>query len=125
MMLTIRRADRKIKSDTMDIGNINKSPFIVFNILKKGDFLKWQIIKETVDAPAAPTDALPADAAEHQVRLSLPAAAETADAAELPVRPPAVTPGPPKGAAEHRGPVTAIVTADAAVDAVEDKLVKI
>ena len=39
MMLTIRRAVRKTESDITDIGNINKSPFIVFNILKKGDFL--------------------------------------------------------------------------------------
>ena len=29
----------KTGSDITDIGNINKSPFIVFNILKKGDFL--------------------------------------------------------------------------------------
>ena len=78
-----------------------------------------------MDAPAVLTDALPADAAEHQVQLSLPAAAEAADAAGSPVRPLAVPPGPPKGAAEHRGTATAIVTADAAVDAAEDKLMKI
>ena len=69
------------------------------------------------------TDALPADAEEHQVQLSLPAAAEAADAAGPPVRPLAVPPGPPKGAAECRGTAIAIVTAD--VDAAEDKLMKI
>ena len=76
-----------------------------------------------MDAPAVLTDALPADAAEHQVQLSLPATAEAADAAGLPVHPPAVQHGPPKGAAEHRG--TATVTADVDVDAAEDKLMKI
>lgn len=69
------------------------------------------------------TDALPADAAEHQVQLSLPAAAEAADAAGLPVHPPAVQRGQQKGAAEHRG--TATVTTDVDVDAAEDKLMKI
>lgn len=69
------------------------------------------------------TDALPADAAEHQVQLSLPATAEAADAAGPPVRPPAVPPGRQKGAAECRGTAIAIVTAD--VDAAEDKLMKI
>lgn len=69
------------------------------------------------------TDALPADAAEHQVQLSLPATAEAADAAGLPVHPPAVQRGQQKGAAECRG--TAIVTADVDVDAAEDKLMKI
>ena len=69
------------------------------------------------------TDALPADAAEHQVQLSLPAAAEAADAAGPPVRPLAVPPGPPKGAAECRG-ITTVIT-DVTVDAAEDKLMKI
>lgn len=71
------------------------------------------------------TDALPADAAEHQVQLSLPATAEDADAAGLPVHPPAVQRGQQKGAAECRGTATAIVTADVDVDAAEDKLMKI
>ena len=76
-----------------------------------------------MDAPAVLTDALPADAAEHQVQLSLPATAEAADAAGLPVHPPAVQHGQQKGAAECRG--TATVTADVDVDAAEDKLMKI
>ena len=67
------------------------------------------------------TDALPADAAEHQVQLSLPATAEAADAAGLPVHPPAVQRGQQKGAAECRG----TATADVDVDAAEDKLMKI
>mgnify|MGYP004457347799 FL=1 len=71
------------------------------------------------------TNALPADAAEHQVQLSLPATAEDADAAGLPVHPPAVQRGQQKGAAECRGTATAIVTADVDVDAAEDKLMKI
>ena len=78
-----------------------------------------------MDAPAVLTDALPADAAEHQVQLSLPATAEDADAAGLPVHPPAVQRGQQKGAAECRGTATAIVTADVDVDAAEDKLMKI
>ena len=78
-----------------------------------------------MDAPAVLTDALPADAAEHQVPLSLPATAEAADAAGLSVHPPAVQRGQQKGAAECRGTATAIVTADVDVDAAEDKLMKI
>lgn len=71
------------------------------------------------------TDALPADAEEHQVQLSLPAAAEAADAAGPPVRPPAVPPGPPKGAAECRGITTTTVITDVTVDAARNKLIKI
>lgn len=68
------------------------------------------------------TDALHADAEKQHVQRYLHAA-EAADAARLPDRHPAVPPGPPKGAAEHRGIATA--TADAAVGAAEDKLIKI
>ena len=71
------------------------------------------------------TDALPADAEEHQVQLSLPAAAEAADAAGPPVRPLAVPPGPPKGAAECRGITTTTVITDVTVDAARNKLIKI
>ena len=69
------------------------------------------------------TDALPADAAEHQVQLSLPATAEAADAAGLPVHPPAVQRGQQKGAAECRG-ITIVIT-DVDVDAARNKLIKI
>ena len=76
-----------------------------------------------MDAPAVLTDALPADAAEHQVQLSLPATAEAADAAGLPVHPPAVQRGQQKGAAECRG-ITIVIT-DVTVDAAKNKLMKI
>lgn len=66
------------------------------------------------------TDALHADAEKQHVQRYLHAA-EAADAARLPDRHPAVPPGSPKGAAEHRG----TATADAAVGAAEDKLIKI